>query len=97
MPDEQFDPNDDQDGIFIMSFEDWKDNFSTLFINNDFPDHWSGVRFKSGWSRSACGGLPNKYEKSVLERYAQNPQFLVKPTVDCEMMYSLTQPGGRLP
>ena len=56
-----------------MDFEDWKDNFSTLFLNVDFPEKWTGVRFKSRWSKSNAGGLPVKYEKADLERYATNP------------------------
>ena len=42
------------------------------------------------------GGLPNKMQKDVLERYAKNPQFLIKPAQDTEVMISLTQTGGRL-
>lgn len=47
--DEQFDLNAD-DGTFIMSYEDWREYFSTLFINLDFPEDWTGVRFKSAWT-----------------------------------------------
>lgn len=61
-PDEQFDLDAD-DGTFLIHFSDWRDNFSTLFINNDFPEAWTGVRFKSAWTRSASGGLPRKYEQ----------------------------------
>jgi len=71
-PDEKFKLGDD-DGTFFMCYDDWKDNFSTLFLNVDFPDHWTGVRFKSKWTKSNAGGLPEKYVKEDLERYAQNP------------------------
>lgn len=54
----------------MMSYEDWKDNFSTLFINVDFPEDWTGVRFKSAWTKSASGGLPTSYEKEHLDRFA---------------------------
>ena len=91
-----------------MAYNDWRDNFSTLFLNVDFPDNWTGVRFKSKWTKSNSGGLPNKYdddEKLVgdiqhltpREIYAKNPQFFVKPAEDTEMMFSMTQMGGRLP
>ena len=33
----------------------------------------------------------------IRERYAKNPQFLVKPVNDCEMMFAMSQTGGRLP
>ena len=50
-PDEQFNL-DDNDGTFIMHYRDWRDNFSTLFLNIDFPEDWTGVRFKSAWNKS---------------------------------------------
>jgi hypothetical protein len=70
-PDEQFDLDAD-DGTFLIHYDDWKGNFSTLFLNNDFPEDWTGVRFKSQWDAN-CGGLPTKYERSLLEKYAKNP------------------------
>ena len=45
-PDEWFDLDAD-DGTFLIHYDEWKDNFSTLFLNNDFPEDWTGVRFKS--------------------------------------------------
>ncbi len=45
--DEIFDPNNDQDGTFLMCYGDWRYYFSNLFACIDFPDMWSGVRFNS--------------------------------------------------
>jgi len=95
-PDEQFELDKD-DGTFFMHYSDWKEIFSTLFLNLDFPEDWTGVRFKSAWTSVNSGGLPNTYTKDVLERYAKNPQFLIKPAMECEMMFSMSQTGGRLP
>jgi len=36
---------DADDGMFLIHYDDWKDNFSALFMNIDFPDDWTGVRF----------------------------------------------------
>ena len=94
--DEQFDMDAD-DGTFFISFEDWTDHFTTLFLNNDFPDHWTGVRFKSAWTKANSGGLPNAYSTELLQRYAKNPQFLIRPLEDTAVMFSLCQTGGRLP
>ena len=60
-PDEQFDMDAD-DGMFLMHYDDWRDNFSTLFMNIDFPDDWTAVRFASKWTKSNSGGLPCRYE-----------------------------------
>lgn len=95
-PDEQFDLDAD-DGTFMMCYDDWKDQFSTLFLNIDFPEDWTGVRFQSRWTKSNAGGIPGSYQKDLLDRYAQNPQFFVRPAYDTEIMLSMTQTGGRLP
>lgn len=85
------------DGTFMMHYSDWKENFSTLFINNDFPEDWSGVRFESAWTQSNAGGLPASYTTEALEKYASNPQFLIKPIANTSIMLSMQQLGGRLP
>jgi len=64
-PDEQFELDAD-DGTFLMLYDDWRDNFSTLFLNLDFPEDWTGVRFKSKWTKSNSAGLPSKYSKEIL-------------------------------
>jgi len=66
-------------------------------LNIDFPEDWTGIRFKSAWTDVNSGGLPNTYTKDVLERYAKNPQFLIRPKDNCTLMFSMTQTGGRLP
>ena len=80
-----------------MHYSDWKENFSTLFLNLDFPEDWTGVRFNSAWTTDNSGGLPNSYTEDVRKRFAKNPQFLIKPAEDCEIMISMAQLGGRLP
>jgi hypothetical protein len=60
-----------------------------LFININFPDRWTGVRFKSKWTKSNSGGLPTKYELEHLERFATNPQFLIKPEKDTKLFFCL--------
>jgi len=95
-PDEQFKMGAD-DGTFLMNYNDWRDNFSTLFLNVDFPEDWTGVRFRSKWTKSNAAGLPSKYEDEQLERFAKNPQFFIKPFEKTELMFSMTQMGGRLP
>jgi hypothetical protein len=87
-PDDQFDLEAD-DGIFMMHYSDWKENFSTLFLNLDFPDAWTGVRFSSSWNHQNSGGLPTAYTAELLSRYATNPQFVIKPSNDCQIMFSL--------
>ena len=63
LPDEEHFKLDDDDGKFFMHYDDWKDTFTNLFINNDFPDDWCGVRFRSAWTKSNSAGLPRSYTK----------------------------------
>lgn len=95
-PDDQFELGAD-DGTFMMHYDDWHDQMSTLFLNCDFPEDWTGVRFESKWTKSNSGGLPGVNQQDVKERYATNPQFLIRPAYDTQVMLSLTQTGGRLP
>jgi len=71
-PDDQFDMGADN-GIFFISYEDWRDTFSTLFVNIDFPEDWTGIRFKSRWNKSSSPGLPTTYTPDMLRKYAENP------------------------
>jgi hypothetical protein len=88
-PDDQFTLGDD-DGTFLMHYDDWHDQMSTLFLNCDFPEDWTGVRFQSKWTKSNSGGLPALNQQDVKERYATNPQFLIRPAYDTQVMLSLT-------
>lgn len=85
------------DGSFFISFEDWKDIFSTLFINLDFPESWTGVRFDSQWTECNSPGLPTSNTMDAKGKYAENPQFMIRPVNDTEMLVSMSQTGGRLP
>ena len=97
-PDEKVDLDEPKnDGSFFISYEDWKDIYSTLFINLDFPEKWTGVRFDSQWSSDNSPGLPTTNTADAKGKYAQNPQFMIRPVNDTEMLVSMSQTGGRLP
>jgi calpain len=63
---EQFDITAD-DGTFLMSYDDWSENFHNLFINIDFPEDWTGVRFMSAWTKSNSGGIPHRADPTLFE------------------------------
>jgi hypothetical protein len=86
---EQFDIDDD-DGTFLMNFDNWSENFTNLFINIDFPEDWTGIRFLSAWTKSNSGGIPHKTDQALFNDFARNPQFLLKPIKDTEVIFSLT-------
>ena len=64
----------EEDGIFFMSFEDWSEHYTKLYICVDFPDSWKGFRFEGQLHKDLynCGGLPNKQSQ---KKWARNPQY----------------------
>lgn len=80
-----------------MTYEDFINNFSTLFVNFDFPEEWTGVRFKSEWTKNNSCGLPTSYTMKSRENFASNPQFIIRPERDTMCVFSAVQTGGRLP
>lgn len=68
-PDEQF-PLESDDGTFFMEYTEWASIFNVLFMNIDFPDRWTGVRFRSQWTKQNSGGLPTKMSEEIKTRYA---------------------------
>ena len=93
-PDEKFDPFDRNDGTFLMEILDWSEIYHNVFACVDFPDYWSGVRFRSGWTATSSGGVP-KGPKDF-KKWATNPQFILEAEEDCEIFISLQQEDGRL-
>lgn len=90
-PDEKVDLDQPaNDGSFFMEYADWKDLFSTLFINLDFPEKWYGVRFDSQWTECNSPGLPTTNTDDAKSKYAENPQFMVRPVRDTEMVVSMS-------
>lgn len=45
-----------------MSFEDFMKEFNKIYIAVNFPDNWTGLRFRGMWSKllQNCGGIPTK-------------------------------------
>eukprot|EP01041_Mallomonas_annulata_P003480 gene3480-6926_t len=64
------------DGTFLMSFEDWKTRFTSLFIAINFPkDKWRGSYYKGQWSGDTGGNRQ-------MTTWLSNPKikFTVKET-----------------
>lgn len=93
--DEKFDPSNPNDGCFLMSFKDWRNLFSNLYSCVDFPDRWSGVRFKGEWTQSTAGGVPKSVNIKDAKDWAANPQYLIEAKANCEVFISLAQCDGR--
>lgn len=49
----------ENDGTFLMSFKDWREIFTNLFICIDFPNHYTGRRILGAWTEELSGGVPS--------------------------------------
>jgi calpain-11 len=49
----------EEDGAFLMAYDDWGSIFNNMYVCVDFPDYWSGVRYNSEWDRSCAAGIPD--------------------------------------
>ncbi|CAG9329641.1 unnamed protein product [Blepharisma stoltei] len=94
-PDEIFDPENSNDGTFLMCYRDWRRIFDNLFSCVDFPDQWWGVRFQGQWTQQNSGGTPAKMSKANCERWGSNPQYILTLKQKAEAFISLTQEDGR--
>lgn len=92
---ERFDPTDTATGEFLICYKDWRSVFTTLFLCEDFPSAWSGIRFKGAWTAETAGGLPIGSPES-LKSWGKNPQFIVDLKVPADVFVMLFQDDGRL-
>lgn len=63
----------ENDGTFLMSYQDWRDLYNRVFVCIDFPPEWTGVRFESEWTKECSGGIPAKMSDQAKADYATNP------------------------
>jgi Ca2+-binding EF-hand superfamily protein len=85
------------DGSFFMEFNEFIKIWDNINICKNFPDHWSGLRFRGEWTSNNSGGTPIKPQPELLKAYAQNPQFVMKlkSSKETSIFISLAQEDGR--
>lgn len=45
----------------------------------DFPDSWSGIRYKGSWDAQCSGGLPIPLsDAGKRKNFAKNPQYCIE-------------------
>lgn len=95
--DEEFSTDNKNDGTFFINYQTWRDIYSRLFVAIDFPEKWTAIYWKSGWTEKTAGGLPLKNTPEGRKRFANNPQYLFAPMEeDTEILISIAQPDGRI-
>eukprot|EP00753_Platysulcus_tardus_P015043 PLAT4738.1.p2 GENE.PLAT4738.1~~PLAT4738.1.p2 ORF type:complete len:574 (-),score=302.24 PLAT4738.1:105-1790(-) len=78
------------DGSFWMTFEDFTQQYNTIFVCVDLPDGWETVAYSGEWikgdTRSGAGGAPN-YPKT----WAMNPQYGFSVAEETDFLIVLSQ------
>uniref|UniRef100_A0A7S3KEW9 Calpain catalytic domain-containing protein n=1 Tax=Euplotes crassus TaxID=5936 RepID=A0A7S3KEW9_EUPCR len=99
--DEKFEIGE-EDGTFIINFEDWSTIYNKLYVTIDFPPSWTGFRFTDSWNKGNSGGLPMPSAgitaKDAQISWGKNPQYLINQNKNgtVEFFFSLAQNDGRI-
>jgi hypothetical protein len=82
------------DGTFWMKFEDWLQQFNTVYYCRIFPENWSQYCIPGNWSGITSGGAPPKYtdqpwvpEKPYEENKKQTTNFNSNKTLTINKPY----------
>ena len=77
------------DGTFFMSFDDWFDNFTHVFVAIDFPDEWEGQRLSASWDPELGGNR-------TVKTWSSNPKFSLTLDSPTEIFVGLSIEDTRL-
>lgn len=84
--------DDEDDGCFFMSFDDFCSNFKTLYVGRYYdPDKWSYQQWTDWWKakEETDAGLPSKHNPNCV--VANNPQFGLFVPRPCDLCITLSQ------
>lgn len=99
------------DGNWWMRFEDWKSNFTTVYVCKIFPSTWAQFSVASEWKGNTNGGpypglhdAPKGGEETkeqnaaldTCDRWFNNPQFRLSVTKKTTVIISLMQEDKRI-
>ena len=87
---------ENKDGSFLMSYDDFVDTWHNLSICKKFNQSYSGLRFFGEFSESNSGGTPYRNDPEMFENYLKNPQFIVTLERKTHLFLSLGQEDGRV-
>ena len=93
--DEKIDFSKD-DGTFLMRYSDFRKIFNNIFICQNFPPSFIGVRFYDEWTKKNSGGLPLHSTREEFNDFFKNPQYFFELKKPGKVIISLLQNDGRL-
>jgi hypothetical protein len=89
--------DDEEDGCFWMSFDDFCHSFRHLYVCRYFdPDLWSEVKFVEHWRQSlgTAQGLPSKHSPDC--KLEENPQFAIAIDRPTDVVITMSQTDNGL-
>lgn len=67
-----------EDGVFLMSFDDWYNYYTNLFVAIDCSE-WNGVYGTDSWSKEISGFTSASAEKSLRQKVSEkNHMYLIE-------------------
>lgn len=85
-----------KDGTFLMEYNEFLKIWSNIAICRNFPDEWSGYRFRGKWIGESAGGTPYTQNPELIASYINNPMIVLNITKDTSLYISLSQEDGRV-
>lgn len=95
-PKTQKSENISEDGRFLISYSDFRNIFSKLFIGFQFSPKFISFYFDDTWCDGNSGGIPVENTEHNNTEWAKNPQYYLSTTKDTTIFMSLQQEDGRM-
>ena len=89
---------DSDDGVFVMTVEDFSQYYNNVFIAKNFEDQFSGIRFFYPYDESLCPNFPLGTQLTLdqLKSFPANPQFLIKLKRKTSLFFYIEQQSERM-
>jgi len=93
--DDRWNPEDNQDGSFMMSYKSWREIFTTLYACPRL-DGWSALLIRGEWTPESAGGIPKGMDDEAIKKWLTNPKYLINVKMDTTAIIRVCQSDGRL-
>lgn len=87
---------ENKDGAFLMSWEDFLKIWNNISMCKKFPRSYEAQRFFGEWTEENSGGTPTSGDPAALKNYLKNPQYIIELKETTSLYVSLSQKDGRM-
>lgn len=95
---EKYNSKNENDGTFFISYKDWREIFSCLFVCEDLfkDDKYRAIRYDGCWSPETSGGTPMNGTEEECIRWGKNPYVQVKMLEEENLFIVVSQEDPRV-